>query len=83
MTLRKYKKILMSYGVDRDQAEVERKQMAKRKRGAVELGRDPEGTMFTRAQIEKKVSRMKRLGGLSRRGTTKWLREAVKRAFWV
>lgn len=78
MTLRKYKKILMSYGVDRDYAEILRKQMARRKRGAVELFQDPLSAMFTIEQIKEEVSRMREHSNLSRRGSIKAMKQMMK-----
>lgn len=78
MTLRKYKKILMSYGVDRDQAEILRKQMARKKRGAVELCQDPLHAMFTPEQIKEEVSLTRKWGHLSRRSAIKETKQLMK-----
>lgn len=78
MTLRKYKKILMSYGIDRDQAEVERKELAKWKRLAAKDGIDPAAVMLKRGDIANAVSFYKRFGATSRRGVTKRLKEILK-----
>jgi len=78
MTLRKYKKMLMAYGIDRDQAEKDRKDLAKWKRFAVKEGIDPNAMMLKRGDVAEAVSYRKRSGTTSRRGCTKHLKEILK-----
>lgn len=78
MTLRKYKKLLMSYGIDRDQAEEDRKNLAKWKRFAVKDGIDPAVVMLKRGNVAESVSFRKRCGTTSRRGVIKWRKEMLK-----
>lgn len=76
MTLKKYKKILMSRGIDRDQAEYDRQAMARLKRVAVAEGLDPD-TAYISKRIESIVEFRKRIGTTSRRGAIK------KRKEWI
>lgn len=78
MTLRKYKKLLMAYGIDRDQAEKDRKYLAKWKRFAVKDGIDPAVMMLKRGDIAEVVSYRKRSGTTSRRGCIKHMKEMLK-----
>lgn len=78
MTLKKYKKMLMAYGIDRDQAEEDRKYLAKWKRVAVKEGIDPTAMMLKRGDIAETVSYRKRFGTTSRRGCIKHWKELLK-----
>lgn len=79
MTLRKYKKLLMSYGIDRDQAEADRKDLAKWKRIGVKNGCDPAVAMnVTIENMEAAVSFRKTFGTTSRRGVIKRRKEILK-----
>ena len=78
MTLKKYKKLLMANGIDRDQAEEDRKDLAKWKRVAVKDGIDPTAVMLKRGDIAETVSYRKRFGTTSRRGCIKHLKEILK-----
>lgn len=78
MTLRKYKKMLMSYGVDRDQAEADRKLLARLKRCALRDGCDPVSIMLTRGYIEDAVSFRRKTGTTSRRGCIKHMKQLMK-----
>lgn len=83
MTLRKYKKLLMSHGIDRDQAEEERKYLAKLKRWATEDGADPAAVMLKRGDVAEVVSFRKRRGTTSRRSVIKHMKEMLKKVTWV
>ena len=78
MTLRKYKKLLMSHGIDRDQAEEERKYLAKLKRWATEDGADPAAVMLQRGDVAEVVSFRKSRGTTSRRSVIKYRKELIK-----
>lgn len=78
MTLRKYKKLLMSYGIDRDQAEEDRKNLARFRRVAVRDGVDPHLDILKTLSVEDVVSRRKEWGTTSRRGCIKHRHKLMK-----
>lgn len=78
MTLRKYKKLLMSYGIDRDQAEEDRKTLAKWRRLAVRDGVDPHLNIRKTLKLEAVVSLRKEWGTTSRRGSIKHWKNLMK-----
>lgn len=78
MTLQKYKKLLMSYGIDRDQAEEDRKTLARWRRLAVRDGVDPHLDILKTLSLEEVVSRRKEWGTTSRRGCIKYLKKLMK-----
>lgn len=78
MTLRKYKKLLMGHGFDRDQAEFERKNIAKIRARFAKEGIDPGCAMTKRGDIDSLVMYRKRFGCTSRRGYIKHMKQLMK-----
>lgn len=76
MTLRKYKKLLMSYGFDRNQAEDDRQQLARWKRCAVNDGIDPAIVLFD-GELEVMAAYRKKWGTHTYRGRFKYLKELL------
>lgn len=77
MTLRKYKKMLMSFGFDRNQAEDDRQQLAKWRRLAAKDGVDPAILLYY-GDLDAIVAFRKKWGTHTYRGRIKHQKEMLK-----